>query len=343
MAQGQGSHVLVVGAGSMGLITGYILQLAGAKITFLIRPHRAESLDRPQKLYSYDDNQLKTFTGYDYITNPSDISGTDYDFIIITLDGAALKNEVGETLVKSLGKAVRGTRAKIILGTVFFNLMPWFLKTANLESEQVISGQLWIHIYPTSAVTLPVHGSEDVKLIAQADQAYTDCLGQGFSVENSSPAIATAFADLWNSSGVSKCGVVPKEESAVNMTSFFPILAVWGLLDWRNAQKFDATDPLWILAVKAVKEIQGLGLHGAVGQQAAAATTEASLVQVFAGMDKVMPLNLEEFNRYHHGGKVNTQDRALLHACIEQGDAEGKSMTALKDLVRRIEAQAPRE
>lgn len=319
---------------------GYILQLAGAKITFLIRPHRAESLKRPQKLYSYDDHQLKTFTGYDYITNPSEISGRDYDFVIITLDGTALKNEVGEDLVKLLGKAVRGTKAKIILGTVFVNLMPWFLKTANLESEQVISGQLWIHIYPTSAVTLPIHGSEDAKLIAQADQAYTDCLGQGFSVENSSPAIANAFADLWNSSGVSKCGVVSKVEASLNATSFFPILAVWGLLGWRNAQKFDATDPLWILAVTAVKEIQGLGIHGAAGQQAAAGTTEEGLAQTFAGMDKLMPLNWEEFNRYHHGGKVNTQDRALLHDCIALGEAEGKSMTALKDLVQRIEAHA---
>lgn len=324
----------------MGIVMGYILQLAGAKITFLIRPHRAESLDRPQKLYCYDDNQLKTFTGYDYITSPSKVVGADYDFIVITLDGAALKNDVGHSLVQTLGEAVRGTQAKIIIGAMFINLLPWFLKTSGLESEQVINGQLWIQAYPPSAVTLSVHGSEDVKLIAQADQAYSDCLGQGFSVDNSSPAVASGFADLWNASGVSKCGVVPKEQAALTANSLFPVLAALGLLDWPNFQAIDATDPLWILGVAAAKEVQQFKIHGTPGQEAAAGTTEEILAQTFGGMSKLVPFNWPEFNRYHHGSKVNAQDRQLLHACIAEGEAEGKPMTALKDLVQRVDNQA---
>jgi ketopantoate reductase len=56
-------HILIIGAGSMGIITGYHLTLSGAEVTFLIRPHRKEALDRPQILYCYDDNQLKEYTG----------------------------------------------------------------------------------------------------------------------------------------------------------------------------------------------------------------------------------------------------------------------------------------
>jgi ketopantoate reductase len=55
--------VCIVGAGSMGVSTGYHLSLAGAAVTFLVRPHRQEQLSRPQVLYSYDDHSLKTFSG----------------------------------------------------------------------------------------------------------------------------------------------------------------------------------------------------------------------------------------------------------------------------------------
>ncbi|MFE1841200.1 2-dehydropantoate 2-reductase N-terminal domain-containing protein [Streptomyces sviceus] len=44
-------HVLLVGAGAMGVITGYQLQLACAEVTFLVRPARVEKLSRPQTLY----------------------------------------------------------------------------------------------------------------------------------------------------------------------------------------------------------------------------------------------------------------------------------------------------
>src|SRR5690242_2429553 len=126
MGQHQDRRVLIIGAGSMGIIMGYNLQLTGAEVTFLVRPHRAEALNRPQKLYCYDDNQLKTYTGYKCITSPSKMLSGGYDYIVITLDGAALRNEVGQSLVKTIGEAVRGTKTKVILGTVFINLRPWF-------------------------------------------------------------------------------------------------------------------------------------------------------------------------------------------------------------------------
>lgn len=49
----------------MGVFTGVHLGLAGAAVTFLVRPHREEQLSRPQVRYSHDDHSLKTFSGYD--------------------------------------------------------------------------------------------------------------------------------------------------------------------------------------------------------------------------------------------------------------------------------------
>ena len=64
-------------------------------MTFLIRPHRAESLNRPQILYCYDDNKLKEYTGYTHITNPSEIVGAKYDYIVIALDGSFNQDATG--------------------------------------------------------------------------------------------------------------------------------------------------------------------------------------------------------------------------------------------------------
>jgi len=112
-------RILIVGAGSMGIITGYHLGLAGAETTYLVRANREEQLNRPQILYCYNDNQLKEYRGYTYITDPLEMIGAAYDYIVITLDAVALRNEAGQSLVETIGRAVRGTETKVILGAFF--------------------------------------------------------------------------------------------------------------------------------------------------------------------------------------------------------------------------------
>ena len=58
-------------------------------------------MDRPQVLYCYDDNEVKEYTGYGYMTDPAEMTGVDYDYIVVTLDGIALRNDVGVSLVKT--------------------------------------------------------------------------------------------------------------------------------------------------------------------------------------------------------------------------------------------------
>ncbi|KAI1413821.1 hypothetical protein F5Y13DRAFT_160130 [Hypoxylon sp. FL1857] len=338
MSEQSKARILIIGAGSMGIITGYHLSLAGADVTFLIRPHRAEALNRPQILYCYDDNKLKEYTGYSYITNPSNIIGAKYDYIVITLDGASLRNETGLSLVKTIGEAVRLTDTKVLLGTVFFDLRSWFLQASGLTDEQVANGHLDIHIYSPKDVTLPLHAPTDPELLAKADFAYTDKLGQGFTVEDSSPAVAEGFAKIYNASGVSKCAVKSALQCAVEINPFFPVFAACELLDWPKFEDIGSKGEVWSLAVASVKEIQGLGIHKELGQQAAGTTTEAGLAASLAAWEKhMLPLDLQAFNRFHHGKKVNAQDREHLRACVSYGEAEGKPMSALKELLRRVE------
>jgi len=47
------------GTGPMGIILGYYLNLAEAKMSIFVRSHRVTAMARPQILYCYDDNKLK--------------------------------------------------------------------------------------------------------------------------------------------------------------------------------------------------------------------------------------------------------------------------------------------
>ncbi|KAF2790601.1 hypothetical protein K505DRAFT_419720 [Melanomma pulvis-pyrius CBS 109.77] len=327
-------HVLIIGAGSMGIITGYHLSLAGASVAFLVRPHRADALSRPQILYSYNDNTLKEYMGYTFFTDPSEMASASYDYIVITLDAASLRNDVGQRLVKTIGDAARGTNTKVILGSVFLDLRRWFLLVSGLADEQVTNGYLAIHAYSPQAVTLPLHVPTDSVLLAKSDLAYADRLPQGFSLDDSAPEVANAFMALYNGCGVSRCTVTSAVEFSVAVNPIFAVFAACALMDWPAFQGISKNGELWSLAVKAVREIQGLGMHGEPGKLAMSMTTEEGVAKQLADVERDMrPLDFQAFNQFHHGGKVNKQDRELLEACVEYGEAEGMKMEALKKLV----------
>lgn len=334
------SRVLIVGAGAMGMVTGFILHLAGAEVTFLVRPHRAEALNHPQRLYYYNDNSLKEFKEYTYLTYPSQILDKEYDFIVITLDGAALKNETGQSLVRTIGSAVRQSKhTGVVLGTVFFNIRSWFLDVSGLPEDKVTLGWITIRAYSTAAITLPLHPPTDPELLSKANFAWIDNLGNGFGVDDSAPKVANAFAKLYNSSGVSTCGITPKAQAGSYTNPIFAIYAACALLDWPRFKDIDTQGEIWRLAVAAVKEIQALSIHGELGQQAAQSTTEATMAERFADIDaKLLPLDNRAFNQYHHGGKVNEQDTEHLRACLAFGEEEGKDMAALRELIRKVES-----
>ncbi|KAL5610873.1 hypothetical protein FOBRF1_006990 [Fusarium oxysporum] len=332
------SRILIIGAGSMGLIVGYHLSLGGSNVTFVARPYQIQALERPQTLYCYDDNQLKEFKGYNWIIEPSGMIGVNYDYIFVTLDAASLRNETGQSLVKTIGQAVCCTDTKVILGSIFINLRSWFIQVSGIADEQLINGFLGIHAYSTEAITLPTHYPTNPDLIMKADLAYSDRLGQGLVLDDSSPLVANGFAEIYNASGVSRCVILPAVQLALLSNPMFAVFAACELANWPKFCDVSSKGELWSLAVAAVKEIQGLGIHGEPGQQAASQTTEDEFAASLAAREKQMlPLDWQAFNRYHHGAKVNAQDREHLRACLLIGETDGRPMSALKELLQRVE------
>lgn len=54
-----------------------------------------------------------------------------------------------------------------------------------------------------------------------------------------------------------------------------------------------------------------------------------------------LPLDHPKFNAFQHGGKVVAQDMATLQACLTAGQAEGKPMKALVELLARLTRARP--
>ncbi|KAJ5732570.1 hypothetical protein N7493_004051 [Penicillium malachiteum] len=58
---------------------GYHLSLAGADLTYLVRPRHVQRLSRLQILYSYHGITSVEFKGYKFITDPAQIGHSKYD------------------------------------------------------------------------------------------------------------------------------------------------------------------------------------------------------------------------------------------------------------------------
>lgn len=335
-SQDRAAKVLIVGAGAMGIVVGKVLQDGGAEIAFLVRPHRLERLSRPQRLYSFDDHTLTSFSGYEVLTDPAGLPRGVYDFVIITLDGIALRSPEGQALVRAIGAAARDTSTKVLIGTIGVNLRPGFLELSGLAEDQVFNGALYILVYQADRVTLPLHPPTNAELLAKADFAHRQAAPMGIFIDDSAPEAARRFTELWQASGRSQCMVQSAEGFATHLPAVFPMFVACDIMGWPTWSLLGTDKDLWELTAAATREIQDLSMNGETGQQAQAGTTADSLIQRWRMLEEEpLPADLLEFNRFHHGGKVYQQDVELLKDCVAIGEAEGKPMTALKALIER--------
>lgn len=322
----------IVGAGSVGVNSAYDLLRAGAEVTFLVRPHRQEQLSRPQVMYSYDDNTLDQFSGYDVITDPTALSNQRFDFLIVTLDNASLRAEAGLTLIKEIGRAFRGTDTGVILNAVGIEVRAWFLAESGLSEDQVAMGNTGALVHEVAAANLPVDPSVDAPLLAQADYAVKHLGPTGFTINDSSPKLAKAFTAVYTGNGIPAASTASAAEMAVGVAILAPTLA-WGLLDWQAPDDIDATNAVWQIGVNSMREIQQLTVFGAAGQAAAEQTTPESVLQMFRQWtQQYKPLDYAGFTAYHHGGKVNRQDLDLIDDARQRAEAQGQDATALREL-----------
>jgi hypothetical protein len=330
----QQPRVLIVGAGAMGLVAGFHLQLAGAKITYLVRPTRVEALGRPQVLYCYDDATLKHYSGYSVIAKPGK-QPAPYTYVIITLDGASLHSADGKMLLKELGDTIRDTSAIVILGGVGYNLRQYIIATLGLPDDRVMSGALNSLAYQVQKVSFPIHPPTNPEILNKADIAYRHTNPFGFTIEDRYPATAARFTMLYDGCVVSKCHIMDAKAFEVLALTIFPIWAGSELMGWPCAAELSRDTEIWALTIAATREIASLKLSDKLEE--AGLTDGDKIIEFIAKYEQdTLPLDLHMFNAFHHGGKVAVQDVMLLQDSIAAGIRQGKPMTSLKELLARL-------
>ncbi len=334
--------VLIVGAGALGLTTGYHLALAGADITFLVRPGRVPDLQAPTTLYCYDDGQLKTFADYRTVDTVAAATDRPHDFVLITPDGATCRGAEMTTLLTTLGDAIRPTDAVAMVCGI--GVHDHILQTMKLPASRLLQGTMSLLSYQTDRVTLPVHPPVDPAQVAQAAIAYRH-MGRksGFMVADEPEGPARAFAALYDRNGVSTCKVMNATTYTMFTAAIFPVYAVFDLAGWPDAETLAQDRELMALGARAMAETLRLPRHGWRGKLASLLINRFTLARMNLGMEQsARPADFSAFNRFHHGGKVRAQDIDVMRQSAASGGEQGMAMPALNALIKRYEAHCGR-
>ena len=143
-----------------------------------------------------------------------------------------------------------------------------------------------------------------------------------------------AFARLYNGCGLTQCQRVPRKVYAMFTNSFFAFTTGCDIDGWRGTDALIANRNLWRLCCQSQREIIGLGQHGLLGKLGSLLMSDSRIEKMMREMDADSePLNMTAFNKFHHGGKVQSQDIQVMENCAAVGEAEGREMSATRALL----------
>ena len=331
--------VMIMGAGAMGLITGYHLHLAGAEVTFLVRPGRLAEMQSPQMLYCFNDASLKTFTQYRAVASVAEIDCAAQDYIIVTLDGAVSRGAEASATLRVIGAAIRNSATRLMIGGVGVGLREHYLNTTGLPPQRVLNSVLGLLSYQVARAEMPLIAPTRADVIGNAYMAYVQFPNQvGFAVDNSYPQAAKEFAELYNRCGVSRCTVMNKTVFDLLGNLPFAMFAVSDIAGWPSLDVLAANKELWSLNCKAQAEVMGLKRYGWIGKLMRLVMSEKMHLKLWQKVAKdSLPMDFQAFNRFHHGGKVQPQDIEIMQNCVAIGEREGSAMSALKEVLARLD------
>ena len=108
---------------------------------------------------------------------------------------------------------------------------------------------------------------------------------------------------------------------------------------WPDAVTLAADRELMTLGAQAMAEILALPEHGWRGKLASLVVGRKTLAKKLVDMERqCRPLDYTAFNRFHHGGKVRAQNLLVMQRCRAAGQAAGKPMKALSELIEGFTA-----
>lgn len=333
--------VLIVGCGAVGLAQGYHLSF-GADITYLVRPGRKSAFTAPKHLYSYKDDELHTFASYRVIESVAEVAGETFAFVFDTLDGHTARSESGVATLRSVGDVLAAPQnggAFLVYDAVGLDIEEHYLRETRVGPARLVLAFSMLAHQPTPLISVPAAANKE--LVARADLLFASSPPRtGLLVFNSRPALRKRIEGVYNANGKLVVGSLP----AV-IAPWAPLVAMLHLVTWDidgygPFEQLAANTELWALMLRAQSEMLNLPRFGWTGWALSWvlggwATKKMNLPLV----EGARPLRYEEFNAFHHGGKVSKQDRATLEDVLREGERAGRKMEALREIVRRAAAK----
>lgn len=329
--------VLIVGCGAVGLSQGYFLS-AGADITYLVRPGRKPAFLPPKTLYSYKDDELYTFSSYRVIEAVSEVEGETFAFVLDTLDGHTARSEGGVATLASVGNllnAPQNASCFLVYDAIGLDIEEHYTRVLRIPQSRIFFAASLLAHQPTPHISVPATASPD--LVRKADLLYSYMPpNTGLIVFNTQPALTPKLEAIYNANGKLTIQRVPAW-----IAPWAPLLSMLHLMAW-NVDGFGpfaqlrANREVWDLMLRAQTEILCLPRFGWTGWALSFVVggwaTEKINLPLVQG---ALPMSYEQFNRFHHGGKVVRQDLKTLEDVVRDGEAAGRKMEALREVVRR--------
>lgn len=336
-----GERVLIVGAGALGLTTGYHLQLAGAEVSLLVRPHREAALLQAPQLYSYDENRVHSFENYRLFTAEEQLRGENFDFVLLTLDGATCLSEQGTMTLSALGEILRNDAAIMLICGVGLGLYDHVRRSTGLPPERLLEGTMKMFAYQTGAPCAPQPDPAVKEPHDTADVAYLNFPDHvGFYVTTTPKPASRAFVALYSRSGPAICKTIPTGLYRMTTNTFFSFTVASELKGWEGTEALIGDSELWPLCCESQREILRLRRNGFLGKVFAWMFSDKRIAGMMRKTEaEASPMGFTAFNRCHHGGKVLAQNVGILERCIAEGEATGQALPATSELLRRWRAR----
>jgi len=330
-------EVLIVGCGAVGLSAGFFLSTR-ASITYLVRPGRKSAFLPPKNLYSYKDNELHTFDNYRVIEDPSEVSGEAFAFVLDTLDGFTARSENGTKTLNKVGTLLnekQNADCFVVYDAVGLAMEEHYSTALGIPGTRLLFAASLLAHQPTSLITVP--SNADKTLVAKADILYSSISKNvGLTVVNTQPRLTQRLKQIYeqNDAGM-KISALPAFMAPIVLAMMLH-LVIWHLDGWNEFNHLQQNKDLWPLMVRAQKEILTLPRFGWSGWLLSWVFGGWAAAKVNQGaVGGAMPLQVHEFNKFHHGGKVNAQDIKIMKDLLVEGEGSRHGMPALREVVER--------
>ena len=330
-------QVLIIGCGAVGLLQGYYLS-NGANVTYLVRPGRKSAFIGPKQLYSYKNDDLYTFSNYRIVESLEQIFGETFTFVLDTLDGDTARSRGGVATITALGNFLNQKHNKdcfVIYSAIGLDMEEHYARTMRISSGRLVACISMLVHQPTARISIPEAADKDKA--ATADLLFASFEPKtGLLVFHTQSRLVKRLKAIYNVNGVLSVKTIPAFVAPWFMLLNMLHFVTWNVDGWTPFDHFRANTALWALMIRAQTEILTLPRFGWTGWLLSVVIKSWAAEKLNTPLvEGAKPMKLEEFNAFHHGGKVAKQDLRTLEDILREGEGAGRKMTALREIVEK--------